>query len=76
MCRINQANPVDRMKAETEKPITDRLQRVIDHLNGGGPDQVIKINFEIPIVNATKYLASIRDFLSTLIPKDKPDGSN
>ncbi len=69
MCRINQ-----------EKP-SDRMQKVIDRLNGNGDQdqgqaQVIKINLEIPIVNATKYITSIRDFLSALIPKEKADGLN
>ena len=78
--RINR----DRSAAPGNDRHLDRMQRVIDQINNPDqadqgdqvPPQVIKINLEIPLTNATKYLTSIRDFLSALIPKGKDDGPN
>ena len=88
MCRINQDNPLDRMQKVIDRLNGDdpaesaaggRLREAFARPNGKdneGPAQVIKINLEIPLTNATKYLTSIRDFLSALIPKGKADGSD
>ena len=54
----------------------DRLQRVIDGLNGleARPPDVIKLNIEIPVENARKLLVNIRDFVESIIPKGPDDG--